>query len=588
MTKKRSKDAPKQEVAVKPAPPVSYAGFWLLLGETLRQHYRTIGFILIAAFLSNALMLAQPLFVMTVYDRVIPHGAFETLWALAIGVLLAIALDFVIRGVRTRLENSVAVQISTGLQARLYRNLIYAKTQNAPTAMADWTNAFRDLDAGSVIAPTLIASLLVDLPFVIIVMILVYSMAQDVILAPMIGILFFAIWTMIGAMLMRKTGGEAAKSQNERTELLVESASLAKTAKTAGAQKQLFRRFKWLLAESVIPTYKLRRYTVLQPQLTHFSVQTVVVASVIIGVYKIDAGLMSVGALVATMLFVSRMLMPVGQLVTLIARASELSRPLGRAFELMQTPQEASLDTALERPVRAGKLTLTNVEFTFEQAPAPSLTGLNVTIEPGEKVALIGRSGCGKSTLLQTFLRIYDPTKGQYLIDDHDAHQYPPRLIREAITYMSQETELFEGSIIENLLVAKPDASPEAIERALILSGADHFIKRNPEGLSQNVGRRGARLSGGERQAIGLARSLLRPAIVLLLDEPTSSMDQTMEQQVIRGLNELEPETTLIVATHRSSVLSAVNRIIWMDGGKIIADGPRDAVLAKLQGKEAA
>ncbi|MEM7470502.1 MAG: ATP-binding cassette domain-containing protein [Pseudomonadota bacterium] len=557
-------------------------GLWRMFGHVVARHPRTLFFIVIAALLSNALMLLQPLFVMTVYDRVIPHGAFETLWALATGVMVAFLLDLCLRNIRIRLENAVAIKMSIDLQAKLYKRLIHARASDVPDTVSAWTDTFREIERASALVPALLISIVVDVPFIAAVLFVVYSIGGTVVFAPVAGILILAVWTLVGAVMMRRTGSKVARSQAQRTELLTESASLANLMKYTGAQSRLYERFHWLLADTLGPMHRLKRHSDMQMQLTNFMVQGVIVFSVVLGVYKIAEGEMSMGALVATMLLVSRVLMPAGQFVLLVMRANEITLPLTRIFNLFNVPQESAEQTDAERTLERGHLSLTNVGLSYDNGAAPVLSNITLDIAPGEKVAIIGRSGSGKSSLLKLLIRIYDPDEGQYLVDDHNVLQYAPDGLRDGMTYMSQENELFDGSIHDNLMIAAPDADHSHVKEALISSGAYNFVRKNPKGLSQRVGKRGLTLSGGERQSICLARTFLGNPKVLILDEPTSSMDQTMEGQVIAGLKKLGGTKTLILATHRVNVLSAVDRVIWLDEGRIKEDGPASAVLAKL------
>ncbi|NJS14128.1 MAG: ATP-binding cassette domain-containing protein [Sphingopyxis sp.] len=233
--------------------------------------------------------------------------------------------------------------------------------------------------------------------------------------------------------------------------------------------------------------------------------------------------------------------------------------------------------------MRDGHIELSTVSFTFPGAHRPSLDSVTLEIRPGEKVGIIGRSGSGKSTLLQVLVRLYDPASGRYSIDGHDARQYAPQAVRGALAYMPQEADLLDGTVHDNIMVANPAASREELDQALAASGAADFLRSHPEGLSCRTGVRGSCLSGGERQAVALARTLISPSTVLILDEPTSSMDNTTEGRVIQALRDTCADRTLILSTHRIQALALVDRVIWMERGRIVADGPRADVLARLQ-----
>lgn len=567
------------------APSDLYAkhGFERLTRFMLERHSTTIMQLAVTAFISNLLMMALPLFTMTVYDRVIPHGAFETLWALSMGVLLALALDTALRYVRSKLTDAATMGTAVELQSQLFRALTQARMAKTPTAVSDWTNTFRDLDGAAGILPGLIIGVLVDLPFVFVVLLLVHTLAGPVVWAALAGVMVFALWAVTNTLLMRRLGASEAKSQNARSELLTESAWLSRTIKAANAEDNRIGRFDTLLVNLVPTGHALRLIANMQGQVTMIIVQVVIVISVIIGVHQIIAGSMSVGALAATTLLVGRVLMPVGQLMMLVSRANQLSRPLKRVYALLDLPRETSGDVAARRMVRSGHIELSTVSFTFPDAHRPSLDGVSLEIKPGEKIGIIGRSGSGKSTLLQLLVRLYDPATGRYLIDNYDARQYAPQVVRGAFSYMPQEADLLDSTVHDNIMIANPAASRDDMTKALVTSGAADFLRNHPEGLSCRTGARGSRLSGGERQAVALARALIAPSSVLILDEPTSSMDNTTEAKVIQSLRETCADRTLILSTHRLQALTLVDRVIWMERGRIIADGPRVDVLARLQ-----
>lgn len=559
------------------------SGLFKLMGYVYSQKPKEMSLIMISALIGNLMMIALPLFVMNVYDRVIPHSAFETLWALAIGVLIAITIDLGVRYVRLKLADSVSLSITQAMQIRLMRRLASSKLEFTPRNTASWTSGFRDLEATISLVPALIPALVVDLPFVCIVLALILSIAGPVVLAPIAGITFFAIWTFIGMHALKKRGGEDSKHTNAKTELMAETSSVIRTLKTIGAEEQRVNVFQKLLREATPAGHEIRLTTGLQPQVTMSSVQVVIVAAIVIGVYQINAGLMSVGALAASTLLIGRVLLPAGTVVALTGRAFQFAKSYDNVCRLLKLPQEESLDHLAPRAVKYGKLSLNAVSFKFSESPVNALNDISLTVEPGERVALIGRSGSGKSTLLQVLVRLLEPGQGSYKIDEFDARQFEPRCIRSALSYMPQETELIAGTLAENLLLARPGASQDDLLHALTMAAADDFVRSNAYGLSLPVGRNGEGLSGGERQSIGLARALLRPSKLLLLDEPTSALDNTTENRVIRALSENLGGRTLIVATHRISLLALVDRVIWMDGGRIIADGPKDQVLAKLK-----
>ena len=563
--------------------PQTKRGFIYLIRSMLAAYPTTIMQLLLAAFISNVLMIALPLFIMTVYDRVIPHGALETLWALSLGVIIALAVDIGLRFVRSKLADAATMGTSVGLQNQLFCTLTQARVVKTPTAISDWTNTFRDIESAAALVPALVAGALIDMPFVILALLFVAYMAGPVVWAAVAGIVVFAVWAAANAAFMRRLGASEAKSHNARAELLTESVWLSRAIKAANAEDGRIGQFERLLVNLVPTGHALRLTSTMQPQVTMIIVQSVIVVSVILGVYQIMAGSMSIGALAATTLLVGRVLSPVGQLMMLVSRANQLSRPLNRIYNLLDLPSETAGDIAARRMVGGGRVDLSNVSFAFPDAHKPSLNNISLAIKPGEKIGIIGPSGSGKSTLLQLLVRFYDPTSGKYLIDGYDARQYAPKAVRSAFAYMPQEADLLDSTVHENIMIANPAASQKQLEIALITSGAADFLRNHPEGLSCKTGARGSRLSGGERQSVALARALIAPSCMLILDEPTSSMDNTTEARVIQSLQETCADRTVILSTHRLQALALVDRVIIMDQGRIVADGPRVEVLARLQ-----
>jgi ATP-binding cassette subfamily C protein LapB len=309
---------------------------------------------------------------------------------------------------------------------------------------------------------------------------------------------------------------------------------------------------------------------------------------VIIGVFQIRAGVMTTGALVAVTMLTGRAMVPISTAVAMIGKVYQsLSQFDGLAQILQMEPERSVSDPSIRpQPVR-GDIRISNLSHRFEESAGNSLHDISLTIRPGEKIALIGKSGSGKTTLLQILAGLHEKQSGGITVDGHAIEQYAAPHLRQGIVYAGQDATLFDRSIWENILLGLPEPDEAVVETAIRASGLDSFVARTVEGYGRRIGARGHRLSGGQRQSLLLARALVRNPTVLLLDEPTASMDINSESHVIHGLRDAAKDKTLIVATHRLAVLEIVDRVIWLDAGKVVADKPRAEVMAILHRQNA-
>ena len=556
---------------------------WTLFAMMRQQRGGLLVQLLAAVAMSNLLVIALPLFIMTIYDRVIPHRAMETLWALSIGVLLALALDLVLRRIRLVLVDAVGLSAATRMQARLYRKLLHVRTAAAPKTAGALTSALKDIEGIALLLPALMAGVLVDLPFIVLVLVLIYNIAGSVVWAPVAGIAIIALATFLAHRKVTAAGAEETGMLHRKFNTLIETVSSLGAIKATSAQSALQTGWDKALDDAVLPGHKARLYGGYSAHMTMIVVQGVIVFSVIIGVYRISAGTMSVGALAATTLLVGRVLGPVGQLMSLVVRAGHLTQSASLVTRLLEAPEELGGDTAHMAKITDARIACHKVCFTYDGAAVPALNDVSLTIEPGEKVGIVGRNGCGKSTLLQVMTRFYDPGSGTVTIDNTNALQIEPDALRRSIALMGQDTQLFDSTLYGNLVFGLEALDEQRFQEAVAVSGLAEFVRGHADGYSMQVGPRGERLSGGERQSVLLSRTLMRPAKVFLLDEPTSALDNSTEGRIVAGLRAHVGDATLVVATHRANMLTLVDRIIWMDKGRIIADGPREEVLGRLR-----
>ncbi|MCB1479107.1 MAG: ATP-binding cassette domain-containing protein [Rhodobiaceae bacterium] len=579
---KASEDAPFQKVESGTA---VFRDVVMHIWETRR---RLLMQLVLASALSYAFLLALPLFTMAVYDRVVPHQAMETLWALSLGVLLALGLDFQLRFVRMKLVDAIGASAYLTLQARFFRRILNAELKSAPRVAGPVAHQVREIEQVCNLAPNLMAAALVDVPFFFLLMGVLYTIGGLVVIAPLAGVFALAGLHALGHA---RTGSAVQKSSEinqKQSNQVFETVAALESVKAATAQSHLLRRWERISDEAGYFGHRARLWSGFASQSTMIVVQAVIVLVLIIGVYQIGNGAMSVGALAASSLLVGRMVAPVGNLIAQADKAIQLSRSLGGLAQILSTPQESAGDAARSTARIRGAVSMSGVSFAYPGSGTKAVNDIHLSIQPGEHVGIIGRVGCGKSTLLRLALRLHQPDEGSVLIDGQDIRQLPPHILRRACGFMRQDALLFDDTLYNNICFGLDHVGDADFDFAAEISGVAQMAASLPNGYSTPVGVRGEALSGGERQMVALARALVTRPNMLLLDEPSAAMDNALEQAIIKRLKPALVSKTLIVATHRVPMLELVDRLIVMERGHIVADGPKQQVLAKLNGMSAA
>jgi len=537
-----------------------------------------------AGAVSNLLLILVPVFSMAVYDRVLPHLAYETLWALTIGITIALAVDLALRHVKVRIIDSIAADISHIVQVRFYRRLVYGQMKNMPRTGGALAQTMRDLESYSQLIPMLALSLFVDVPFIVITSILLASVAGSVALVPLAGALIVGIIFAIAHVVSHARLAPFLVLMRLQSNSVIETIEGLETVKTATGESTLLNKWERLADATAYSSHMSRLAHALSQQWAMSVSQAMTVATLVLGVYEISQNVMTVGALSMATMLVGRLIGPITQFIGQSQRIVQAKKTLEPIRAILNAPIERAGDGGftLNRSIQ-GSISILNVSYSYPGSHAPSLNDVSLTINPGERIGIIGRVGSGKSTLLRLIVRLLEPTSGAIRLDGNDIRQFAPRDIRRKFAYMKQDTGLFDDTLRANLFFGIERPDPAQIEPAMVLSGVAAFAGKSPEGYGLRVGPRGERLSGGERQAVGLARAMVGNPTMLLLDEPTASMDNTAERQIINGLQQWLNGKTLVVATHRAAMLDLVDRIILMHEGKIVADGPKEQVLKKLQ-----
>ena len=554
--------------------------FWAEVWKVRREFWP----VLLAALIVNLLAFAMPLFTMNVYDRVIPNKAVATLWVLALGVLLALVFDFTLRIARSRLIDEVARKLDARLSQKLFEkvmNLPMSDRQGSTGALARRVSDYemvRDFFASTTVV------LAVDLTFMVLFLAFITLVGGWLVLVPLAGI---AVMLAAGLSLQRQMGRVALDAQADSSlqhSVLVESISGAETLKAARAEGQMLGRWRRYASMSAATGERMRKLSAVAVNLASISQQSISVGLLVGGFYRFQTGDMSMGAIIAIIMISGRSLQPVGQLAFLITRGKQAFATLTSLQNMMDAEDERQGGLRSIVPeIRVGHIELRDVSFRYPNASRDSLSGLNVKIEPGERIGIIGRVASGKSTLGRVLCGLYPPTSGEMVVDGLDSRQYHPHQLREAFRFVSQDADVFSGTVRDNLMLGAAQADDNQLIDAVVRSGADIFLSRDAAGFDLPVGERGSRLSGGQRSLLVLARALVSPSRMLFLDEPTGSMDTQTELYFIEHLKTaLAPDQSLVVATHRHNMLSILSRLIVIDGGKIIADGPRDQILQHL------
>jgi ATP-binding cassette subfamily C protein LapB len=554
--------------------------FWSEVWKVRREFWP----VLLAALVVNLLAFAMPLFTMNVYDRVIPNKAISTLWVLALGVVMALGFDFVLRVARARLIDEVGKKLDAKLSQKLFEkvmNLPMANRQGSTGAFARRVSEYemvRDFFASTTVV------LAVDVVFLVLFLGLITVLAGWLVVVPIIGII---IMFVAGMSLQRAMGRAALDAQADSSlqhSVLVESIGGAETLKAARAESQMLGRWRRYSSMSATTSERMRRLTAVAVNLASISQQMISVGLLIGGFYQFQQGNMSMGAIIAIIMLSGRSLQPIGQLAFLLTRGKQATATLDSLQKMMESEDERQVAMRSIVPeIRAGHIELDGISFRYPNAARDSLSELKLKINPGERIGVIGRVASGKSTLGRLLCGLYAPTEGVMLVDGLDSRQYHPHQLREAFRFVAQDAEVFSGTVRDNLMLGAAKADDQQLIDAVIRSGADIFLSRDAAGFDLPVGERGSFLSGGQRALLVLARALVSPSKLLYLDEPTGSMDTQTELYFIEHLKSaLAPDQTMIVATHRHNMLSIVNRLIVIDGGKIIADGPRDEVMKRL------
>lgn len=554
--------------------------FWSVLGENFSL-YRDV---LTAALLLSLFALAMPLFIRNVYDRVVPNQAVDTLWVLASGVGIVLLGDVILRTMRSYFLDLASKRVDVKLSAFIMERVFGTRLEHRPLSAGSFASNLRSFETVRDFITSATVTAFIDLPFSLVFLLVIGMIAWPLVIPIAVGLLTVVIFALTVQTKMHELSELTYRAGAQRNATLIESLVGLETLKSLGAEGRMQARWESSVAYLAQISNRLRLLSAGTMNTAAWISQSVNVVLIIVGVYLIADNKLTMGGLIACSMLSSRAMAPISQVAGLLTQYHHATTAFHSLNEILAQPAERPEGSNfISRQKFDGKIELKGVSFQYPNQQTPVLQDLSLSIKPGEHIAILGRIGAGKSTLLKMLLGLYQPTDGSIAMDSIDIRQIDPAELRRSVGYVSQDVTLFFGTLKENLSIANPLAEDHEIIAAAAAAGLLEFVNTHPQGFEMLVGERGDSLSGGQRQAVALARAFIKNPSMLFLDEPTGSMDHSSEEQVKNQLRRFGTGRTMILVTHRTSLLDLVERIVVMDGGKIVADGPKKQVIEALE-----
>ena len=547
----------------------------------MRRNIHIYRKVIVAAVLINIFVLATPLFMKNVFDRVLPNNAVDTMWAMAAGILIIMVFDFVLKVLRAYYIGKAGKRADIVMSNQIFNQLLNIKLSEKPASTGQFVNRLQSFESVREFFTSATVSTLVDIPFIFLFIGVIFYFAGALGWIPFSAMIITVAFSLF---IQRKTKFLSERSSKEdqlKQTTLHETVSGLEIIKSVHAHNHMKNNWDQSIVETTKYSEQLQFLSQVNSFFTAFIAQLANIAIIILGVYLALEGETTMGGIVAAMMLNGRVLSPLGQIVGMIVRYERTKIALENIDSIMEMDTEKKGLNYLSRPNLKGDIEFKDVDFTYKNQNMETLKNINLNIKDGEKVAILGKIGSGKSTLAKLVMNLYSPTKGSVLIDQTDVRQIDPADLRGAIGCVPQEAFLFMGTIKENITIGEQYVTDEEIIEISKLSGVHDFIGKLETGYDFVVGERGEGLSGGERQAITLARALISNPNILIMDEPTNSMDRQTENRFIKRMEGIVKDKTLIIITHKMALLNLVERVIIIDNGRIVADGPKEEVLSK-------
>ncbi len=554
--------------------------FW----GTLLKSWRIYRDVLIVSFLINLFGLATPFYILNVYDRVLTNEAFETLWVLSTGIMVIYVFDLLMRGLRGYFIDEAGKKANLIISATLFEKVLGIRMASRPKSIGGFTQNLQQFESVRDFITSFSITAVIDLPFVFFGLFAIWYLAGKIVIIMIISILILICYAFFVQIPLKRSVKKAFHASSQKNATLVEGLSGIETIKFLGAESKLQRSWEESVGYIANASASARFFTSSVNHIANFIRNVSLVATIIYGAYLISSGELTKGGLIACIILGRRAIAPMTQAVNLATRFHRAKEALRELNKIMDLPVERPYDkTFLHRAGFVGSVKFENVSFRYPDSKVEVLRNINIDISPGEHVAIIGPTGSGKTTMGKLLLGLFEVDSGLVSLDDTDIRQIDPSELRHFIGYVPQDITLFRGTVKENLIMGCQNIDDADVLRAADAAGVTKFIKKNPKGFDMEIGENGRGLSGGQRQSIAIARAILQRPPMLIMDEPSNAMDSRTETNLRKKMNDLIPGKTVIIITHRASLLNLVNRVVVLDDGQIIADGSPVRVLEAIR-----
>ncbi len=555
--------------------------FW----GTMKRNFPIYRQVIIVSIFINMFVLAVPLFTMNVYDRVLPNNAIETLWAFAIGILIVITFDLVLKILRSHFLGIASKRADVIMSNKIFDHLLNIKIDSKPASTGQFVARLQSFESVREFFTSATVTVFVDFPFTIIFIGVIFFIGGPLVYVTLASVGIAIIIALYMQRPLKKVVEEAVKEEQIKQTTLIETVTGLEIIKSIRAQNRMRTHWDKSIVKTVEKSEKSHHLSQITTYLTGYLNTLSKVAVVTFGVHLAGEGEITMGVIIAAMMLNGRAISPVAKMVSMFVKFDRTLLAIKNLDEVMNMPVEKENKAYISRPNLHGTIELKDVEYSYPSQKFKVLKTINLKIKQGERVAILGKIGSGKSTLLKLILNLHEPTSGSVLVDGVDTRQIDPVDLRRSIGMVPQEPFLFMGSIKDNITIGEQYATDEEILKVANITGVSDFIGKHEAGFDLQVGERGEGLSGGERQAVTLARSLISNPNILMLDEPTNSMDKQTEKLFLNRIQTVIGDKTLIIVTHKTSLLKLVDRIIIVEDGNIVIDDTKEEVLKQLTGK---